>query len=184
MQVMFYYSSIFFAFIDQIPCHPAPFRTDIEQCNLTHSFLITASQYLDKVQKLIAIASLISFTNNGSRKKLNIRISGGMREIEIPHTPRISSQNNNFLEDIYMKDVVIVSGSRTAIAKFGGALKSVPVVDLGALVIKEVLKKAGLRPVLSDLMKEVRSGQAQRPGHDRTGKKSPALGRFPRADHD
>jgi acetyl-CoA C-acetyltransferase len=54
-----------------------------------------------------------------------------------------------------MKDVVIVSGSRTAIAKFGGALKSVPVVDLGALVIKEVLKKAGLRPVLNNLMKEV-----------------------------
>lgn len=54
-----------------------------------------------------------------------------------------------------MKDVVIVSGSRTAIAKFGGALKSVPVVDLGALVIKEVLKKAGLRPVQNDLMKEI-----------------------------
>jgi len=54
-----------------------------------------------------------------------------------------------------MKDVVIVSGSRTAIAKFGGSLKSVPVVDLGALVIKDVLKKAGLRPVMSDLMKEV-----------------------------
>ena len=54
-----------------------------------------------------------------------------------------------------MKDVVIVSGARTAIAKFGGALKSVPVVDMGALVIKEVLKRAGLRPVMSDLMKEV-----------------------------
>lgn len=53
-----------------------------------------------------------------------------------------------------MKDVVIVSGSRTAIGKFGGALKAFPVVELGALVIKDVLKKAGLRPVVSDLMKE------------------------------
>ncbi|HOD15963.1 MAG TPA: acetyl-CoA C-acetyltransferase [Spirochaetota bacterium] len=54
-----------------------------------------------------------------------------------------------------MKDVVIVSGARTAIAKFGGALKSFPVVDLGALVIKEALKRAKVRPVQSELMKEV-----------------------------
>ena len=54
-----------------------------------------------------------------------------------------------------MKDVVIVSGARTAIAKFGGALKSFPVVDLGALVIKEALKRAKVRPVQSGLMKEI-----------------------------
>ncbi|OHD66756.1 MAG: acetyl-CoA acetyltransferase [Spirochaetes bacterium RBG_13_51_14] len=53
-----------------------------------------------------------------------------------------------------MKDVVIVSGARTAIAKFGGALKSVPVVELGSIVIKDVLKRTKLRPVPSDLMKE------------------------------
>jgi len=44
-----------------------------------------------------------------------------------------------------MRDVVIVSGARTAIGTFGGALKDVSVVDLGALVIKEALKRAGLR---------------------------------------
>lgn len=48
-----------------------------------------------------------------------------------------------------MQDVVIVSGSRTAIGTFGGALKTVPVVELGALVMKETLKRAGLRPVAS-----------------------------------
>ncbi len=53
-----------------------------------------------------------------------------------------------------MKDVVIVSGARTAIAKFGGALKSVPVVDMGALVIKEALRRAKVRPEPSGLMKE------------------------------
>lgn len=53
-----------------------------------------------------------------------------------------------------MREVVIVSGSRTAIGNFGGALKDVPLVDLGALVIKEVLKKLDLRPVPSKEMKE------------------------------
>lgn len=45
-----------------------------------------------------------------------------------------------------MTEVVVVSGVRTPIANFGGALKDVPVVELGALVIKEALKRAGLRP--------------------------------------
>ncbi|MGB9301919.1 MAG: acetyl-CoA C-acetyltransferase [Anaerolineae bacterium] len=45
-----------------------------------------------------------------------------------------------------MTEVVIVSGVRTAIGTFGGSLKDVPVVELGALVVKEALKRAGLRP--------------------------------------
>ena len=45
-----------------------------------------------------------------------------------------------------MKEVVIVSGARTPVGAFGGALKTIPVVDLGALVLKETLKKAGLKP--------------------------------------
>lgn len=52
-----------------------------------------------------------------------------------------------------MREVVIVSGSRTAIGNFGGALMNVPVVELGAVVMKEVLNKAGLRPVADDAMK-------------------------------
>jgi acetyl-CoA C-acetyltransferase len=47
-----------------------------------------------------------------------------------------------------MKDIVIVSGARTAVGSFGGSLKGVKVVDLGALVIREAIKRAGLRPVL------------------------------------
>jgi len=39
-----------------------------------------------------------------------------------------------------MKEVVIVSGCRTAIGAFGGSLKDIPVVDLGTLIIKETLK--------------------------------------------
>jgi acetyl-CoA C-acetyltransferase len=45
-----------------------------------------------------------------------------------------------------MTEVVIVSGVRTAIGAFGSSLKDVPVVNLGALVIREALKRAGLRP--------------------------------------
>ncbi len=43
------------------------------------------------------------------------------------------------------KEVVAVSGARTAIGAFGGSLKDIPVVELGATVIKEALKRAGLR---------------------------------------
>jgi len=45
-----------------------------------------------------------------------------------------------------VREVVVVSGARTAIGAFGGSLKDVPVVELGSLVIKEALKRAGLRP--------------------------------------
>ena len=46
-----------------------------------------------------------------------------------------------------MREVVIVSGARTPIGTFGGSLKDVQVVKLGAIVIREVLKKIGLKPV-------------------------------------
>jgi acetyl-CoA C-acetyltransferase len=45
-----------------------------------------------------------------------------------------------------MKEVVIVSAARTAVGSFGQSLKDVPVVKLGGLVIKEALKRAGVRP--------------------------------------
>lgn len=45
-----------------------------------------------------------------------------------------------------MSDVVIVSGARTPVGAFGGSLKAIPVVRLGALVLKETLGKVGLRP--------------------------------------
>ncbi len=46
-----------------------------------------------------------------------------------------------------MNKVVIVSGCRTAVGAFGGCLKDVGVVDLGALVLRDTLRRAGLRPV-------------------------------------
>lgn len=43
-----------------------------------------------------------------------------------------------------MREVVIVSGARTAIGRFGGSLKDVSDMDLGALVIKEAIQRAGI----------------------------------------
>lgn len=53
-----------------------------------------------------------------------------------------------------MRDVVIVSGARTAIGSFGGTLKTVSAIDLGALVIHDALDRAKLRPVISAEMSD------------------------------
>lgn len=51
-----------------------------------------------------------------------------------------------------MKDVVIVSRARTAVGTFGATLKSIPVVDLGALVMKGALKKINMKPVATEAL--------------------------------
>jgi acetyl-CoA C-acetyltransferase len=49
-----------------------------------------------------------------------------------------------------MGDVVIVSGARTPVGTFGATLKSTPVIELGALVLRETLKKVNLKPVATE----------------------------------
>lgn len=49
-----------------------------------------------------------------------------------------------------MREAVIVGAVRTAVGKFGGALAGCSAVDLGALVIKEALQRAGLSGHLVD----------------------------------
>ncbi|WP_026883838.1 acetyl-CoA C-acetyltransferase [Clostridium akagii] len=44
-----------------------------------------------------------------------------------------------------MREVVIVSAVRTAIGSYGKTLKDVPAVELGAIVIKEAVKRAGIK---------------------------------------
>ncbi len=44
------------------------------------------------------------------------------------------------------KKIVLAGACRTAIGKMGGQLSSVPAVDLGAIVIKEAVKRAGIKP--------------------------------------
>jgi len=45
-----------------------------------------------------------------------------------------------------MEDVVIVSGVRTAIGRFNGALANTPASELGSTVIKEAVEQAGIDP--------------------------------------
>src|SRR5260221_2081226 len=45
-----------------------------------------------------------------------------------------------------MEDIYIVGAARTPIGKFGGALAKMPASDLGALVIRKVLERAGVQP--------------------------------------
>ena len=45
-----------------------------------------------------------------------------------------------------MKDLYIVNCCRTAIGSFGGSLKNTPAAEMGAIVVKEALNRAGLKP--------------------------------------
>ena len=45
-----------------------------------------------------------------------------------------------------MKEVYIVNCCRTAVGSFGGSLKDVPATELGAIVVKEALKRANVSP--------------------------------------
>lgn len=45
-----------------------------------------------------------------------------------------------------MKEVYIVSATRTAIGSFGGSLKDFSATQLGAVAIKEAVKRAGIKP--------------------------------------
>jgi len=65
-----------------------------------------------------------------------------------------------------MKEVVIASAARTAIGTFGGALKEVPAVELGGIVIKEVLRRAKVRQDKVDLVvmgNVLQAGEGQNP---------------------
>ena len=65
-----------------------------------------------------------------------------------------------------MKEVVIASAVRTAIGAFGGALKETPAVELGGIVIKEVLRRAKVRQDKVDLVvmgNVLQAGEGQNP---------------------
>ncbi len=49
-----------------------------------------------------------------------------------------------------LKEVVIVSGCRTAVGAFGKSLKDISAIDLGALVVKESVRRAGIDPSAVD----------------------------------
>ena len=54
-----------------------------------------------------------------------------------------------------MKEVYIVSATRTPMGSFGGSLSSLSATDLGAIAVKEAVKRAGISP---DSVQEVYMG--------------------------
>ncbi|MDE2000836.1 MAG: acetyl-CoA C-acetyltransferase, partial [Burkholderiales bacterium] len=60
-----------------------------------------------------------------------------------------------------MTDIVIVAAARTAVGKFGGSLAKTPASELGAVVIKDLLRRTGLP---GDQISEVILGQVLQAG--------------------
>lgn len=48
------------------------------------------------------------------------------------------------------KNVVVVSGVRLPVGSFGGSLKTVSAIDMGAMVVEEAVKRAGIDPAVVD----------------------------------
>ena len=57
-----------------------------------------------------------------------------------------------------MKNVVVVSGARTPIGTMGGTIKDVPAAELGAIAIREAVKRAGISP---EIVEEVIVGNVE-----------------------
>ena len=72
-----------------------------------------------------------------------------------------------------MKDVYLVSCCRTAIGSFGGTLKDVPAAQLGSIVAKAALERAGLAPENLD---EVMFGCVLTAGQGQNGARQVAIG--------
>src|SRR6476660_10257364 len=71
-----------------------------------------------------------------------------------------------------MEEIVIVGAARTPIGKFGGSLAKTPGAELGALVIKDVLKRAGVKP---EQVSEVIMGQVLTAGIGQNGASQAAI---------
>ena len=71
-----------------------------------------------------------------------------------------------------MEDIYIVGAARTAIGKFAGTLAKTPASDLGAIVIKDVLKRAG---VPTEQVSEVIMGQVLTAGIGQNGARQAAM---------
>ena len=74
-----------------------------------------------------------------------------------------------------MKDLYVVNCCRTAIGSFGGSLKNTPATEMGAIVVKEALKRANVAPenvdeLMFGLHPDRRSGPERGPSGLRQGR--------------
>src|SRR3989304_2616023 len=70
------------------------------------------------------------------------------------------------------EEVVLISGVRTAVGKFGHVFKEVPAQQLGAMVIKEAVKRAGIQ---MQHVEEVVMGNARAGGHGQNPARQAAI---------
>ena len=67
-----------------------------------------------------------------------------------------------------MEEIYIVGAVRTPIGKFAGSLAKTPAAELGALVIRDVLRRAGLKPeqvsevIMGQVLTSARTRRARR----------------------
>ncbi|MCJ7581790.1 MAG: acetyl-CoA C-acyltransferase [Candidatus Aminicenantes bacterium] len=71
-----------------------------------------------------------------------------------------------------LNDVVVISGARTPMGRFGGTLKDIPAFDLGGFAISEALKRANLR---GDALDDVILGSCRQAGNGPNPSRSAAL---------
>ncbi len=69
-------------------------------------------------------------------------------------------------------DVVVISGARTPMGKFGGTLKDIPSFDLGGFAVAETLKRANLE---GEAMDDVILGSCRQAGNGPNPSRSAAL---------
>ena len=71
-----------------------------------------------------------------------------------------------------LNDVVVISGARTPMGRFGGTLKDIPAFDLGGFVISAALKRANLG---GDVLDDVILGSCRQAGNGPNPSRSAAL---------
>src|SRR5438132_11403977 len=71
-----------------------------------------------------------------------------------------------------MEEIYIVGAVRTPIGKFAGSLAKTPAAELGALVIRDVLRRAGLKP---EQVSEVIMGQVLTAGIGQNGARQASI---------
>src|SRR5579875_2948823 len=65
-----------------------------------------------------------------------------MRRRNVPRPSSCGSRGPSMAD----RSVVVLSGARTAIGTYGGSLKDVPPTELGSVVVREAVKRAGVDP--------------------------------------
>src|SRR5581483_1446863 len=75
----------------------------------------------------------------------DVFVHRGWRRIVRPRRPSYNERSRR-AEGAVMDETVIISAVRTPIGKFQGALGEVPAPELGAMVVREAVKRAGVEP--------------------------------------